>query len=100
MPGASAPRVDMGAYEHIPCTSMVFIIRDESGIRLIWNSVPGETYDVTSCYDLAGGLWNEEISLTSPRRAVNWIDPETGTSLDKLPGRKFYTVRPVASSSP
>jgi len=86
--GISSFTVDMGAYEFgYPFRTLQVKLGGGNGVELIWNSQPGSTYVLWSCFDLLSGTWTEEAIIPSGgARISTWNDPDT-TSI-----RKFYRI--------
>lgn len=86
--------VDMGAYEYESCQFKsveiaVFCLPPpgDCGIRITWNSRPGDTYIVMSCPLPGVQEWIQEDTVPSAGEQTIWIDsPMT-------PARKFYRIQ-------
>jgi len=86
--GSVSWTVDIGAYEY---SSFPFKIVDVIGggdchVHLTWNSRPGDSYVVQSCFDLPTGGWNVEATVTSQGELTTWTDGDPAFN------RKFYRI--------
>ena len=86
--GSVSWTVDIGAYEY---SSFPFKIVDVIGggdchVHLTWNSRPGDSYVVQSCFDLLTEGWNVEATVTSQGELTTWTDGDPAFN------RKFYRI--------
>jgi len=86
--GAHSLTVDMGAYElRSPPLKVSRLAPDEnSGLWMIWNSQPNDTYTIWCCDDLLGGEWINRGGVSSAGTSTAWTDPDTVTV------RRFYRI--------
>ncbi len=87
--GDQSQTVDMGAYEYRswPFRIVGFAKKPGSQLEVTWNSRPGDTYTVISCFNLGAEQWIEEDTVQSAGDQTNWIDSSTGSAV------KFYRIR-------
>ena len=59
---------------------------DDGTVQLTWNSRPGATYTVWSCFNLVIGPWIEEETILADGETTTWTDVDTTSP------RKFYRI--------